>query len=335
MLPGDPRRCRGDGGPGRDRRAPGSPTGWPPLRAGDARARVPRRQVLFQWNWLRNEQSGWTIPRPIIGPFDMNNNKTFAMFMLILVGIDRAARSATSNVRRGAVPSPRPGRRRSRPTRRASRCCGSSSACSRSRRRSPASAVCSTRRTSSTSATRPWSWRRACSGWRPSSCSASAGRRPRSWRASSRPRRRSIFSSGYPLLVRVRSCLERHRVGGDPGDPVRPRRGAARPVSGRRDLAHRDAEPRAPHEAPGPSAPPRSASPCRSSRRWCRKRTRRPSPKPSGSDASWSPRARCTSMRAAADERGTADGGAGAQRPPRRVRRRRGAPRHRPRGAGR
>jgi ABC-type branched-subunit amino acid transport system ATPase component/branched-subunit amino acid ABC-type transport system permease component len=44
-------------------------------------------QVLFQWNWLRNTQSGWTIPRPVIGPFDMNNNKTFAMFVLLLVGV--------------------------------------------------------------------------------------------------------------------------------------------------------------------------------------------------------------------------------------------------------
>jgi ABC-type branched-subunit amino acid transport system ATPase component/branched-subunit amino acid ABC-type transport system permease component len=44
-------------------------------------------QVLFQWDFLRNMQSGWTIPRPVIGPFDMNNNKTFAMFLLILVGI--------------------------------------------------------------------------------------------------------------------------------------------------------------------------------------------------------------------------------------------------------
>ncbi len=44
-------------------------------------------QVLFQWNWLRNMQSGWSIPRPVIGPFDMNNNKTFAMFVLLLVGI--------------------------------------------------------------------------------------------------------------------------------------------------------------------------------------------------------------------------------------------------------
>ena len=44
-------------------------------------------QVLFQWNWLRNMQSGWTMPRPVIGPFDLNNNKTFAMFVLLLVGV--------------------------------------------------------------------------------------------------------------------------------------------------------------------------------------------------------------------------------------------------------
>ena len=44
-------------------------------------------QLLFQWNWLRNMQSGWTIPRPVIGPFDLNNNKTFAMFVLLLVGV--------------------------------------------------------------------------------------------------------------------------------------------------------------------------------------------------------------------------------------------------------
>ena len=45
--------------------------------------------VLFQWNWLRNMQSGWSIPRPVIGPFDMSSlhDKTFAMFMLILIAI--------------------------------------------------------------------------------------------------------------------------------------------------------------------------------------------------------------------------------------------------------
>jgi ABC-type branched-subunit amino acid transport system ATPase component/branched-subunit amino acid ABC-type transport system permease component len=46
-------------------------------------------QVLFQWNWLRNADSGWTIPRPVIGPFDMNppHDRTFAIFVLILVGL--------------------------------------------------------------------------------------------------------------------------------------------------------------------------------------------------------------------------------------------------------
>jgi ABC-type branched-subunit amino acid transport system ATPase component/branched-subunit amino acid ABC-type transport system permease component len=46
-------------------------------------------QVLFQWNWLRNADSGWTIPRPSIGPFDMNppHDRTFAIFLLILVGV--------------------------------------------------------------------------------------------------------------------------------------------------------------------------------------------------------------------------------------------------------
>ena len=43
--------------------------------------------VLFQWNWLRNMQSGWSIPRPVIGPFDLTSDKTFAMFMLILIAI--------------------------------------------------------------------------------------------------------------------------------------------------------------------------------------------------------------------------------------------------------
>jgi ABC-type branched-subunit amino acid transport system ATPase component/branched-subunit amino acid ABC-type transport system permease component len=46
--------------------------------------------LLFQWNYLRNMQSGWEIPRPHIGPIDMTlgvHDKTFAMFMLLIVGI--------------------------------------------------------------------------------------------------------------------------------------------------------------------------------------------------------------------------------------------------------
>jgi ABC-type branched-subunit amino acid transport system ATPase component/branched-subunit amino acid ABC-type transport system permease component len=46
--------------------------------------------VLFQWNFLRNMQSGWEIPRPHIGFLDMTygiHDRTFAMFMLLIVGI--------------------------------------------------------------------------------------------------------------------------------------------------------------------------------------------------------------------------------------------------------
>ena len=80
-------------------------------------------QVLFQWNWLRNLQSGWAIPRPVIGPFDMNNNKTFAMFMLILVGHRRARDPQPQTFDVGSRDRRDPLVRESRPTRRASRCC--------------------------------------------------------------------------------------------------------------------------------------------------------------------------------------------------------------------
>lgn len=41
--------------------------------------------VLFQWNWLRNGQSGWQIPRPRIGGLNLANNRTMAICLLILV----------------------------------------------------------------------------------------------------------------------------------------------------------------------------------------------------------------------------------------------------------
>jgi ABC-type branched-subunit amino acid transport system ATPase component/ABC-type branched-subunit amino acid transport system permease subunit len=43
--------------------------------------------VLFQWNWLTNTSAGWTIPRLVIGPFDLTSNRTMAMFLLLLVGV--------------------------------------------------------------------------------------------------------------------------------------------------------------------------------------------------------------------------------------------------------
>ena len=41
--------------------------------------------VLFQWNWLRNGQSGWQIPRPKIGGLNLANNRTLGICLLILV----------------------------------------------------------------------------------------------------------------------------------------------------------------------------------------------------------------------------------------------------------
>lgn len=44
-------------------------------------------QVLFQWNYIRNRQSGWTIPRPALGPIHLADNRSLAIFLLILVGL--------------------------------------------------------------------------------------------------------------------------------------------------------------------------------------------------------------------------------------------------------
>jgi len=41
--------------------------------------------VLFQWSWLSNTTSGWTIPRLVIGPLDLTDNRTMAMVLLGMV----------------------------------------------------------------------------------------------------------------------------------------------------------------------------------------------------------------------------------------------------------
>jgi ABC-type branched-subunit amino acid transport system ATPase component/branched-subunit amino acid ABC-type transport system permease component len=43
--------------------------------------------VLFQWNWLDNNTSGWTMPRPVIGPVNLASNKTMAIVLLVLCGL--------------------------------------------------------------------------------------------------------------------------------------------------------------------------------------------------------------------------------------------------------
>ncbi len=42
--------------------------------------------VLFQWNWLSNgESGGWSLPRPKIGPLNLSSNKTMALVLLVVV----------------------------------------------------------------------------------------------------------------------------------------------------------------------------------------------------------------------------------------------------------
>jgi ABC-type branched-subunit amino acid transport system ATPase component/branched-subunit amino acid ABC-type transport system permease component len=43
--------------------------------------------VLFEWDWVRNGQDGWTIPRPTVGPFDLADDRWLAMALLLLVGL--------------------------------------------------------------------------------------------------------------------------------------------------------------------------------------------------------------------------------------------------------
>lgn len=44
-------------------------------------------RVLFAWDPFRNGQLGWTVPRPTIGPLDLGNARTFALCMLVFVGL--------------------------------------------------------------------------------------------------------------------------------------------------------------------------------------------------------------------------------------------------------
>ncbi|HEX7097490.1 MAG TPA: ATP-binding cassette domain-containing protein, partial [Acidimicrobiales bacterium] len=44
-------------------------------------------RVLFKWDWLRNGPSGWTISRPKIGPFDLNDTRTMTVTLMIIVAL--------------------------------------------------------------------------------------------------------------------------------------------------------------------------------------------------------------------------------------------------------
>ncbi|MCF2526695.1 ABC transporter permease subunit [Yinghuangia soli] len=44
-------------------------------------------QVLFQMRWLRNGDVGWEIPRPVVGPVDLNDDRALALALLIIVAL--------------------------------------------------------------------------------------------------------------------------------------------------------------------------------------------------------------------------------------------------------
>lgn len=51
-------------------------------------------QVLFQMGWLRNGDTGWGIPRPVLGPLDLSDDRAMGLAMIVLVAVAVASLSA-------------------------------------------------------------------------------------------------------------------------------------------------------------------------------------------------------------------------------------------------
>ncbi|MER5778939.1 ATP-binding cassette domain-containing protein [Streptomyces sp. NPDC002039] len=51
-------------------------------------------QVLFQLRWLRNGDSGWSIPRPVVGPVDLSDDRAMGVTLVVLVAVVAAALGA-------------------------------------------------------------------------------------------------------------------------------------------------------------------------------------------------------------------------------------------------
>ncbi|MEU7114217.1 ATP-binding cassette domain-containing protein [Streptomyces sp. NPDC046182] len=43
-------------------------------------------QVLFQLGWLRNGDTGWEIPRPVVGPVDLGDDRALGLALVVLCG---------------------------------------------------------------------------------------------------------------------------------------------------------------------------------------------------------------------------------------------------------
>ncbi|QES47364.1 branched-chain amino acid ABC transporter permease/ATP-binding protein [Streptomyces venezuelae] len=54
-------------------------------------------QVLFQLRWLRNGDSGWSVPRPVIGPLDLADDRAMGVALVVVVALVAAGLSALRN----------------------------------------------------------------------------------------------------------------------------------------------------------------------------------------------------------------------------------------------
>ncbi|MFJ3905360.1 ATP-binding cassette domain-containing protein [Streptomyces sp. NPDC090025] len=58
-------------------------------------------QVLFQFGWLRNGDTGWEIPRPVLGPLDLSDDRAMGVTLVVLCAVGVAALSRLRNSRHG------------------------------------------------------------------------------------------------------------------------------------------------------------------------------------------------------------------------------------------
>ncbi|MEV5972445.1 ATP-binding cassette domain-containing protein [Streptomyces sp. NPDC051921] len=58
-------------------------------------------QVLFQFGWLRNGDTGWEIPRPVLGPLDLSDDRAMGVALVLLCTAGVAALSRLRGSRRG------------------------------------------------------------------------------------------------------------------------------------------------------------------------------------------------------------------------------------------
>lgn len=54
-------------------------------------------QVLFQMRWLRNGDSGWSVPRPVFGPVDLGDDRALGVALVVVVALCGAGLSALRN----------------------------------------------------------------------------------------------------------------------------------------------------------------------------------------------------------------------------------------------